>query len=324
MTRSSEFGLIERYFSPLSADGAFSLGDDAALLKVPAGKELVVTQDAIAAGVHFFADDSPESIAKKAVRVNLSDLASKGAVPATFSMALGLHPDWDEDWLGGFARGLTEDCSKYSLTICGGDTFTAPHGPIVSITAFGLIDKDCYTSRMGASAGDELFVSGPIGMGALGLLIRTGRFKAPDQATADTLLSRYLVPQPPLALAAIISEYASAAMDISDGFVGDLGKLAAASQVGFDIPLDLIPFPQFLDSCSSDAPEITTALTGGDDYQFVFTVPSAKVDDMLAAVSGLEIHLSRLVIANEHPGIVRILDSHGHQISLASKSWNHF
>lgn len=324
MARSGEFELIQRYFAPLSANGSFSLKDDAALLEVPSGKELVVTQDAIAAGVHFFADDSPAMIAKKAIRVNLSDLASKGAKPETFSMALGLHPDWNEDWLAKFAEGLSEDCSDFSLTLCGGDTYSVACGPVVSITAFGLIDKECYATRMGANPGDELFVSGPIGMGALGLLVRKGIFNWPDQSAADAFLSRYLVPEPPLALASVISEYASAAMDISDGFAGDIEKMATASGVGFDIPFESIPLPEVLDSYPINAWEISVALTGGDDYQFVLTVPPAEVDDMLTSVSRLEIQLSHLATANEHPGNVRILDRDGDQIPLKSKSWRHF
>ncbi len=324
MSLPGEFELIERYFAPLASEGSFSLRDDAALLEVPEGKELVVTQDAIAAGVHFFADDPPDTIAKKAIRVNLSDLASKGATPLTFSLALGLHSNLTEEWLVGFVDGIAEDCSKFSLSICGGDTFKVAHGPVVSITAFGLVDKGSYTSRLGASVGDELFVSGQVGLGALGLRVRKGTVNLPDQASADSFLSRYLVPEPPLKLASTISDYASASMDISDGFVGDLEKLAAASGLGFDIPFESIPLPSVLDNMPQDAMEISVALTGGDDYQFIFTVPAERVDDMLASTKALDIQLSHLATANDRPGSVEIKTADGRHIDLSNKSWRHF
>ncbi|MGI9400327.1 MAG: thiamine-phosphate kinase [Rhizobiaceae bacterium] len=324
MERPGEFELIERYFAPLAASGSFALKDDAALLQIPDGKELVVTQDAIASGVHFFPDDPPAKIAKKAIRVNLSDLAAKGAKPFSFSMALGLHPDWDEDWLSDFAEGLAEDCENHSLSLCGGDTFKVAERPVISITAFGTVEKQKYASRLGAESGDQLFVSGQIGLGALGLLVRNNKLETQDRETADALLSRYLLPEPPLALASVISEFASASMDISDGFIGDIEKLAKASQVGFDIPLKAVPLPRLLDGLDADAPEISIALTGGDDYQFVFSVPQDKMDDMLASAGGMDIQLTHLATANNRPGIVRILDEDNNQIQVTAKSWHHF
>lgn len=324
MTRPGEFELIERYFARLSGDGAFGLKDDAALLGVPPDKQLVVTQDAIAAGVHFFRDDPPDSIARKALRVNLSDLASKGARPVTFSMALGLPSDWREDWLSEFARGLAQDCSAFSLTLCGGDTFAAKGGPVISIAAFGFVEQSAYASRLGAAVGDQLFVTGRIGEGALGLAVRKGAFSMADSAMADLLLARYLVPEPPIAFASVIARFASASMDISDGFVGDLEKLALASGVGFDIPLTSIPLSPVLATCSPDANEIALALTGGDDYQFLFTVPDGKVQDMLDMSARHDIQVTNLAVANPSPGAVSIIGQSGEPLKLDKTSWRHF
>ena len=174
--RYSEFSLIEKYFAPLSGRGAFGLKDDAALLNIPKNKTLVITNDAIAEGVHFLKGTDPKRIAQKAIRTNLSDLAAKGATPFAFSLALGLPSNWDNQWIKSFARGLQIDCQEFGLSLCGGDTFrVAPNesGAVVSITAFGHVNKKDYASRLGAKTGHALYVTGAIGDAVLGLQLAT-------------------------------------------------------------------------------------------------------------------------------------------------------
>jgi len=322
--RPGEFELIERYFAPLSGPGAFGLKDDAALLKVRPGRAIVVTQDAIAAGIHFFADDPPASIAAKALRVNLSDLAAKGATPVSFSLALGLPPDWQVKWLTEFARQLASDCRKYAVALTGGDTFLAPAGPVISVTAFGEIAANRYRSRLGAKPGDRLFVTGTIGDAALGLRVRRGVPEYSKLRGAKRLLKAYRYPEPPVEFAPLIGEFASAAMDISDGFVGDLGKLAAASRVDFTVAAADVPLSKAVREALPIAGALEAALTGGDDYQFLITVPSRKCAAFTSAVAGAGLAASELATAVAGAGRAIILAAQGRAMRFGQLSHEHF
>ena len=324
-SRPGEFELIARHFAPLAGSaGAFGLRDDAALLDVTPGSRLVVTQDAVAAGVHFFADDPPELIARKALRVNLSDLAAKGARPTGFSLALGLWDGWDESWIARFASGLGEDCAQFGITLTGGDTFRSPAGLIISITAFGEITDGNYASRLGATAGDVLFVTGTIGDAALGLKVRLGEL-TPGEPAADLLRSAYWLPNPPVSFAPLIARHTSASMDISDGFVGDLRKLAVASGVGFAIDAADVPLsPAVKALCAEDPKLLTMALTGGDDYQFLFTVPQSRVALVLEEAQKCGVHISRLATASASAGKVMLVGTDGTPLLFSGESWNHY
>ena len=241
---SGEDSLIARYFRPLATDpGAFGLTDDAAVLKA-LGEDIVVTTDAIVEGVHFLPDDPPQTIAQKALRVNLSDLAAKGATPAGFVLTLALRRV-DDSWLTAFARGLGEDTSAFNCPLLGGDTVSTPGPLMVSITAFGRVAPGKMIHRSGARPGDHVVVTGTIGDAALGLdILKKGRVAAAfanDAASRDMLVGRYRVPQPRNVLASAIRAHAHAAMDVSDGLAGDLAKLCAASAVSAAIELAAIP-----------------------------------------------------------------------------------
>src|SRR6202049_4477934 len=229
---SGEDSLISRYFRPLVTDpGAFGLGDDAAVLKA-LGEDIVVTTDAIVEGVHYLPQDPPDTIARKALRVNLSDLAAKGATPAGFVLTLALR-DADDAWLEPFARGLGEDAALFSCPLLGGDTVSTPGPLMISITAFGRVPVGKMVHRSGAKPGDRVVVTGTIGDAALGLqILKKGAVAAAladETAATAMLVGRYRVPQPRNALAQAVRDHASAAMDVSDGLAGDLAKLCAAS-----------------------------------------------------------------------------------------------
>src|SRR5437764_94113 len=219
--------LITRYFRPLAkTPGALSLLDDAAFLMPPAGHDVVVTADAIVAGVHFFPSDPPDTIARKALRVNLSDLAAKGAKPLGFVLTLGL-PAACADWLKAFAGALGNDAGAYACPLLGGDTVKTSGPLFISITAFGAVPCGAMIQRRGAKPGDRLLVTGTIGDAALGLTLRRRRESSrwrPDRSAAKYLMQRYLLPNPRNALAAALRRHAHAAIDVSDGLVGDLGK----------------------------------------------------------------------------------------------------
>ena len=324
--RPGEFELIERYFRPLAGDpGALALTDDAAVYRQRAGDDLVLTTDMIAAGIHFFADDPPGSVAKKALRVNLSDLAAKGATPFGYLLSLALPQDWTESWLAGFARGLAADQKRYGITLIGGDTIRASGGVTVSVTALGRIPKGRMVTRGGARAGDSVFVSGTIGDAALGLGLRLGRIAAEPGRGAKHLIDRYLHPQPRMALAPVLRRYANSAMDVSDGLVGDLAHICDASGVGAEIEAASVPLsPVARRLLSTDPALIRAIVTGGDDYEILATVSQLAASRFAAAASEAGVPVTRIgrIVKGKGPPVV--LDAGGRPLRLDGAGHTHF
>ena len=281
---SAEERLIARYFRPLATHpGALGLGDDAAVLTPPAGCDLVLKTDGVIAGVHFFPDDPPENIGRKALRMNLSDLAAKGAKPIGFLLALALPAGTDEAWLAAFAAGLGEDATRYGCPLLGGDTDRTPGPTSVSIAAFGTVPHGKMVRRSTAKAGDCVVVSGTIGDAALGVKLRRDRSLAKRWRLTDAMRAhleqRYLLPEPRNMLSAAVLEYASAAMDVSDGLAGDLAKLCRASAVAAEIDVARVPLSEAARAAVAAEPAlIETVLTGGDDYEIVLTLAPEKLD----------------------------------------------
>ncbi len=298
--RIGEFELIERYLAPLATHpGSVGLVDDAAVLTPPDGCDLVLTKDVLAAGVHFFADDQPSAIARKALRVNLSDLAAKGAKPLGYLLGLGLAPGWDEVWLADFCAGLEADQRAYDFPLMGGDTIKVAEGPVLSVTAIGTVPHTTAVRRFPARPGDHLYVTGTIGDAALGLALRLDPSKAEawglDEAERAHLLERYLLPRPRTGAAEAVRYHARACMDISDGLVADLGKMLAASGegVGADIVLEAIPFSEAArKAVDADLSALATAMTGGDDYELLASVAPEDASAFEHAMMSAEMHPS--------------------------------
>jgi len=325
---SGEDSLIARYFQPLATDpGAFGLGDDAAILK-SLGDDLVVTTDAIVEGVHFLADDPADSIARKALRVNLSDLAAKGAAPAGFVLTLALRRA-DDGWLAPFARGLGEDAATFGCPLLGGDTVSTPGPLMISITAFGRVPEGRMVHRQGARPGDRVVVSGTIGDATLGLAILKGGAVAAgladDAAGRDLLVGRYRVPQPRSALAKAVRDHASAAMDVSDGLAGDLAKLCAASGVSAVIDAPGIPLSApAAGLLARGIVGIGALVSGGDDYEVLCTVPENRFDAFAQAArqAGVAVTaIGRIIGGVAAPAF---LDGQGREIPLPRLSYSHF
>ena len=325
---SGEERLIERYFKPLAvAPGALGLGDDAAVLTPPAGCDLVLTTDGVIAGVHFLSGDPPQSIARKALRMNLSDLAAKGAAPIGFLLSIALPANTPESWIAAFTEGLGQDISHYGCPLLGGDTDHTP-GPLsISITAFGTVPHGAMVRRATAKLGDIIAATGTIGDAALGVLIHRDAELAKkwrlSSAAKEHLKERYLLPQPRNALAEALRAHASAAMDVSDGLAGDLAKLCRASGLAAEVDVDAVPLSGAARAVlSADAKLIERILTGGDDYEIVLTLPAAKFDVFRAAAAKAGVPLAKIGRVTSGQGVRFLRD--GKVLSFAQASYSHF
>jgi thiamine-monophosphate kinase len=324
---SGEDALIARYFRPLATDpGAFGLDDDAAALK-PNGDDIVVTTDAIVEGVHFLPDDPPDTVARKALRVNLSDLAAKGATPAGFVLTLALRGA-DEAWLKPFAAALGEDATQFKCPLLGGDTVSTPGPLMVSVTAFGRVPPGKMVHRSGAKAGERVMVTGTIGDAALGLaVLRGGKIHAAmtDTAAREILVGRYRVPQPRVTMAAIVRELASAAMDVSDGLAGDLTKLCGVSDVSAAIDLASIPLSDAAkDLVSRGIVGLETLIAGGDDYEILCTIAEDRVEAFAQAAKRAGVSVSSIGTVVAGSTAPRFIDGQGREITLERRSYSHF
>jgi thiamine-monophosphate kinase len=325
---SGEDALIARYFRPIATDpGAFDLDDDAAILNA-AGGDIVVTTDAIVEGVHFLSDDPPDTIARKALRVNLSDLAAKGATPAGFVLTLALRSA-DDAWLLPFARGLGEDASHFGCPLLGGDTVSTSGPGMISITAFGRVPQGKMVHRSGAKPGDRVVVTGTIGDAALGLDILTGgavaTVLADDAAAKEMLVGRYRVPQPRNALAEAVRDHASAAMDVSDGLAGDLAKLCAASGVSAVIDAGSVPLSAGAATLlARGAVGIEAIVSGGDDYEILCAISEGSFEAFAQAARQAEVAVTCIGTVIAGPAVPRFLDNEGREIALRRLSYSHF
>jgi thiamine-monophosphate kinase len=320
----SEDELIRRYFAPLAGEAGLGLKDDVALLTPPAGADLVLTADALVAGVHFFADDPPEWIAAKALRVNLSDLAAKGAAPLGFLLSLALPRGFAPEWLEAFARGLGDDARAYGCPLLGGDTVETPGPLTLSITALGAVERGRMPVRMGAQPGDHIYVSGTIGDAALGLQLRLGRGPALDDPDRDALIRRYLLPQPRLGLAAAL-RFAHAAMDVSDGLVGDLAKMLRASGASGRLDLAEVPLSSAARAyVAADPAGFEIAATGGDDYEVLACVPPAATAEFEAAAAQANVKVRAVGVVEAGSAALRVVGLDGAPARFARGSYSHF
>ena len=295
MSRSGEFELIRRFLAPLAtAAGAGGLEDDAALLDAPEGQMLAVTTDTMVEGVHFPSDGPPDLIARRLLRSNLSDLAAMAARPEGYLLNLALPERIDDPWLESFAAGLAADQEEFGLSLFGGDTVGTPGALTLTVTAFGAAASP--VRRSGARPGDLVFVTGPVGDGYFGLKAVRGELDAPR------LAERYWLPSPRFGAA----EGATAAADISDGLVADLGHVCRASGVGAVIDLEAVPLSAEVAVLGPQAR--LDALVGGDDYELVLTAREHAAAPIGRIVSGEG---------------VTVLDGAGQPVALARQGYRH-
>jgi thiamine-monophosphate kinase len=317
-----EFEFIAKRLRPLAAGtpGALGLIDDAALLDPPEGAQLVLTKDAMVAGVHFLADDPASQIGQKLLRVNLSDLAAMGAEPLGYLLSIARRRDTSDEWLESFCLGLAEDQAEFGIGLLGGDTLSTP-GPLsLSLTAVGRVPHGQALLRSTAEEGDDLYVSGTLGDGALGLKVLQGEL-SPNAAATVFLADRYRRPQPRLGLGQALRGVAHAAIDISDGLLADLGHILDASDLGAEVRADRLP----LSIAARELPDaaLEAALAGGDDYELLFTAPADKHAQIEQISKELELPLTQIGRLDVLPGL-RVLDAHGQPIHPERTGWTHF
>jgi thiamine-monophosphate kinase len=338
MTRRGEFELIASLFAPLSseASGALSLTDDAALIDVAPGCELVATIDTLIAGVHFRVDDPPDLVARKALRVNLSDLAAKGARPIGVLQAITLSEATDDPYLEAYARGLGEDLRHFGVPLLGGDT-TAHRSPAaagrggpftITIAALGEVPRGQAILRRGARPGELVCVSGTIGDAALGLFALEGRLPPVSPEHYDVLVGRYRLPEPRLALGLRLRGVASACVDLSDGLCADIGHICEVSGVRAELQWHALPISPAAQRRLADDPSLKQlVLGGGDDYELAFTLPIAHRSAVqgLAAQTGIPIAIVGRVresSGHERDGVT-VLGENGEPIQVEKSGYTH-
>ncbi len=317
--------MIAEVFAPLAKDpSAFGLGDDAAVIPPREGMDLVVTTDAMVEGVHFL-DENGGTVAQRLLRVNLSDLAAMGAVPAAYTLTIALTEITPDGWINDFSRGLSEDQNRFGLSLIGGDTVAAGgSNKWFSITMFGHVKSGTALRRNGAYPGDTVFVSGTIGDAMIGYQIGRGRFLGIDKDASEFLQGRHSLPSPRLNLGQKLHGIAHSAIDVSDGLIADLGHVCDQSGAGADIQAALVPQSDAATMALLHDPEFADLrLIWGDDYELVFTADPSAQADVQALAKELGIPLTAIGTITREPG-VRVFDAKGTQIPFAKSGFQHF
>ncbi len=328
---ASEFELIARHFAPLARafPGAYGLRDDAAVISPAPGNELVVKTDTIVESVDFPPETAPDLIARKALRVNLSDLAAKGALPRAYLLDLVLPVTVDEKWIAGFAHGLKHDQAEYGVHLIGGDLSSTPGPVTIAVCALGEAPIGGIVRRGGARPGDIVFVTGSIGDAALGLDALQGAFAGLDDDSCRFLLDRYRLPQPRVALGPALIGVATAAIDVSDGLIADLRHVCEVSRVDAIVEARSLPLSSAARKViAADPQRFATALTGGDDYEVLFTAPPEAAERIseLARSAGTPVTpIGRIVHSlRSEANRVLVLDDSGRAIPFTAEGWTHF
>lgn len=320
---ASEFDLIRRYFTRHAESAVLGVGDDCALLQPQPGMQLAVSSDMLVEGRHFLSGTDPRRLGHKTLAVNLSDLAAMGADARWALLSIAL-PAADETWIEAFSAGFFSLAQAFGVDLVGGDT---TRGPLcLSVTVIGELPGGLALRRDGACGGDDIWISGSTGDAALGLAHLQGRIRLPDAAVAPCV-DRLEVPQPRLELGGRLRGIASAAIDVSDGLLADLGHVLHASGIGARIELDRLPRSAALINCPDAALAEQCLLAGGDDYELLFAAPSSRRDEIAAIGAELGVAVTRIgatIDGVDGVGLLRVVRSDGTTVAPARAGFDHF
>jgi thiamine-monophosphate kinase len=317
---ASEFEIIRKYFTRSAPSAVLGVGDDCALIAPRPGMVLAVSTDTLNSGVHFLPDADPGKLGHKALAVNLSDIAAMGADPRWVTLALTL-PEAEEKWIAAFAEGFFRLAHSFEVDLIGGDTTQGPLS--ITVTAIGEVPPGLALRRDAARAGDEIWMSGATGEAALALAHLRGRVALPGKAL-EACLARLHTPEPRIELGGRLRGFAHAAIDVSDGLLADLGHILEASGVGAEIEWEKLPRAEGLARCSDRALATECLLTGGDDYELVFTAPPPKRAEIEALGRDLGLPLTRIGVATRGEPQAIVLDAQGKIVPTPRKGYDHF
>ena len=326
MARESldEFERIRRFYAPLAGPGGLGLLDDAALVDCRGGRRLVVTADAIVEGVHYLSDDPPDLVARKLLRVNLSDLAAMAARPLHYLLTTALPPSFGAEWLAAFVRGLEEDQNRFGIDLLGGDSVATPGPASLSLTAIGEVAAGMEVRRSGAQPGDLVWVSGTIGDSFLGLRARGGAYSELPAEHRAAVIARFQVPDPRVELGPRLAGIAHAMIDVSDGLLADLGHICETSRVAAVVELERVPLSPAARLLVAGDPGIRSRLaTGGDDYELLFSAPSNSTESIAALSAQLGVPITMIGRIETGKG-VRPVDGAGQTIMVEAVGYRHF
>jgi len=319
-----EFGRIRRFFAPLAGPGGLGLEDDAALVDCAPGHRLVVTVDAIVEGVHYLPDDPPDLVARKLLRVNLSDLAAMGARPLHYLLATALPARLGDDWVARFAAGLAEDQARFGVDLLGGDSVATSGPAVLSLTAIGEVRAGAEIRRSGARPGDRIWVSGTIGDAFLGLRVLRGDYPALAPADRACLVARFQLPEPRTALGPRLAGIAHAMCDVSDGLLADLGHICDASETSATVVLAALPLSPAARLLAAAEPDLSAHLAAaGDDYELLFTAPPEAEEAIGRLAAELALPITAIGTIDNGGG-VRLIDAGGNVIPVAAAGYRHF
>jgi thiamine-monophosphate kinase len=320
-----EFERIARFFAPLAGPGALNLTDDVALIDGPAGEQYALTTDTIIEGVDYFPDDPPFQVAQKLLRVNLSDIAAKGATPFGYLLTTALPKAQGDAWLDEFTKGLAADQKEFGVMLLGGDSSGTPGPPTLTLALLGKVAKGRAVLRSTARAGDRIYVSGTLGDAALGLAVRKAEIGAALGAIErDYLVDRYRLPRPRVALGQALAGIAHAMIDISDGLMGDLGHICSASGLRGVVQQPLLPLSPAARAAIAANPNLNTAVTGGgDDYELLLTAPAEAADAIAKAAAAVGVPVTAIGVMEKGQGLA-LLDAAGRAVRVERKGYAHF
>ncbi|WP_419904179.1 thiamine-phosphate kinase [Kiloniella sp.] len=325
----SEFDLIESYFAPLSKgyEEAYSLKNDAALISVHPDHSTVVTMDTLVAGVHFLITDPAADIARKCLRVNLSDIASMGAEAFAYTLSMAYNDDLDSEWVRSFTNGLESDQKRFSLHLIGGDTVKTPGPLTITVTCFGTVPRHQCFKRSTAQPGQDVWVSGNLGDSGAGLKILTGEIDVKNTSFREELIKRYRLPQPRMALGVQLlnQQLTNTAMDVSDGLLADLSHITNSSDVAAILFEENLPLSNAFTNLMIGNADLKTelAVTGGDDYELLFTADRIHRDKITELSNILSLKITRIGEITEGRG-VSLIRKNGEEFSITETGWKHF